>query len=72
MNEGMRINPQKNGRNVLLAGLSFITGEAETKIGRNEPQADLRQKQKVPADLAIKRGQIGGWEFATLSFPCWH
>ena len=23
-------------------------------------------------DLAVKQGLNGGWEFAMLSFPCWH
>src|SRR5438093_3414755 len=30
------------------------------------------QNKKSLPDLAVKQGQIGGWEFATLSFPCWH
>src|SRR5216684_2144920 len=30
------------------------------------------KNNKSLPDLAVKQGQIGGWEFATLSFPCWH
>src|SRR5258707_13817741 len=32
----------------------------------------LMQNNKSLPDLAVKQGQIGGWELATLSFPCWH
>jgi hypothetical protein len=31
-----------------------------------------RKNEKSPPDLAVKRGQIGGWEFAMLSFPRRH
>ena len=30
------------------------------------------KNEKSPPDLSVKQGQIGGWEFAMLSFPCWH
>src|SRR5262249_39665010 len=29
-----------------------------------------KNKMSLP-NLAAGQGQIGGWEFATLSFPCW-
>jgi hypothetical protein len=28
--------------------------------------------KKPLSDLAVRQGQIGDWEFATLSFPGWH
>ena len=30
------------------------------------------KNNKSLPDLAVKQGQIGGWESATLSFPCRH
>ena len=30
-----------------------------------------RRNEKSPPDLSVKQGQIGGWEFAMLSFPRW-
>src|SRR6185437_16643040 len=30
-----------------------------------------RKNEKSPPDLSVKQGQIGGWEFAMLSFPRW-
>jgi hypothetical protein len=31
----------------------------------------LPKNEKSPPDLSVKQGQIGGWEFAMLSFPRW-
>jgi len=39
------------------------------EIQRN--QTSLVQKKPL-LDLAAKQGPNGGWEFAMLSFPCWH
>lgn len=35
-------------------------------------QKDFQKNEESPPGLAAKRGQIGGWEFAKLSFPCRH
>jgi len=35
-------------------------------------KGDLNKNEKSPPDLSVRQGQIGGWEFAMLSFPCWH
>jgi len=29
------------------------------------------KNEKSPPNLAVRQGQIGGWEFAMLSFPRW-
>jgi hypothetical protein len=29
------------------------------------------KNEKSPPDLSVRQGQIGGWEFAMLSFPRW-
>lgn len=31
----------------------------------------LCKNEKSPPDLSVEQGQIGGWEFAMLSFPRW-
>jgi hypothetical protein len=35
------------------------------------PASHTKNDKSLPS-LAAKQGQIGGWEFATLSFPCRH
>jgi hypothetical protein len=32
----------------------------------------ILENEKSLSNLAVKQGQIGGWEFAILSFPCRH
>ena len=37
----------------------------------DRPIMVLAKNEKSPLDLSVKQGQIGGWEFARLSFPRW-
>jgi len=49
-----------------------VAGLART-AQRAVPTLGIGSKNKMsPPDLAVGRGQIGGWEFATLSFPYRH
>jgi hypothetical protein len=34
-------------------------------------KSKIKNNKSLP-NLAVRQGQIGGWEFATLSFPRWH
>ena len=37
----------------------------------HHPPIHFRNIKSLP-NLAVEQGLNGGWEFATLSFPCWH
>jgi hypothetical protein len=39
-------------------------------VQRSEFDVFHSKSEKSPPNLSVKQGQIGGWEFAMLSFPC--
>ena len=45
---------------------------ARFSCNANAGAGDRHKNEESPPGLAAKRGQIGGWEFAKLSFPCRH
>jgi hypothetical protein len=44
----------------------------QTAIGCALCPITVPENEKSLPNLAVEQGPIGGWEFATLSFPCRH
>jgi hypothetical protein len=52
----------------LISGSNGSSADRSTRY----PQNTNPQNIKSPPDLSAGQGLNGGWEFAMLSFPCWH
>ncbi len=53
----------------LILFLLWMTDREKRK--REKEEEDFINIKSLP-NLAVGQGLNGGWEFAKLSFPCWH